>query len=238
MKQPVRSIVICSVGWGLCLPAGAADSPAKTERMVTVQGQGRLHSVPDQARLQIMVTEEGAKVDAVTQKVRGKMDAVLKVLKNQGIAEKDIQTQFYRVTPKVEWRDGRSIRNGYTVSNQVEVKIHDLKKVGTVLPAVQDAGANDISGPQFEFENSQELERQALALAMDDAKAKAAVLARSAGASVGDILTIQESSSFRPGPRPYMMKSSALAAAPATQEPIAAGEETMEASVSATFALK
>ena len=236
MKRPYAAPLILII---LCSLRGSAfaESPDRIPRRITVQGQGKISGVPDQARIQVMVTEDGLKVDAVTQEVRRRMDAVMKTLKAQGVADKDLQTQVYRVTPKMEWKNGRSSRVGYTVSNQVEVKIHDLKKTGALLAAVQDAGANDINGPQFEFENPQELERKALAEALKDAKAKAALLAESAGATLGEVLTIDEGASYRPGPRP-MMAMRAMAAAPAAEEPIASGEETVQASVSVTFSLK
>ena len=217
----------------------SAAEPGKMERRVTVQGHGKVSAVPDLARLGIAVSEEGTSVEAVTQQVRRKMDAVMKVLKEQGIAEKDLRTQVYRVVPKMEWKNGRSNRIGVTVSNQLEVKIRDLKKIGTVLTLVQDAGANEIAGPAFEIEHPQELERQALSLALQDAKAKAAVLAQAGGASVGEILTIDEGTSYRPGPRPLMaMKAMQLGAPSAGQETISAGEDIIDANITATFSLK
>jgi uncharacterized protein YggE len=233
-KIYTATFILCS---GFVGSLSATESHTASERRITVQGQGKISAVPDQARIQVMVTEDGPKVDSVTAQVRQKMDAVLKVIKGQGIADKDIQTQYYRVSPKMEWRNGRSNRVGYTVSNQVEVKIHDLKKTGTLLSAVQDAGANDISGPQFEFENPRDLERKALAQALLDAKAKAALLAETAGATLGDVQTIDEGASFRPSPRPMIPMRAMSAAAPA-EEPIAAGEETIQANITASFALK
>ena len=79
--------------------------------------------------------------------------------------------------------------------------IHDLKKTGAVLSAALDAGANNVNGPQFEFENPQALRRQALVKAMEDAKAKAALLAQNAGASLGEVLTITESGAPAVWPR-------------------------------------
>lgn len=222
---------------GMSIQSVAAES-APRERHISVQGHGKVSAVPDQARLQVMVTEEGKTVDVVTQEVRKKMEAVLQAIKAQGLADKDIQTQWYRVSPKMEWRNNRSVRTGYTASNQVQVTIHDLKKTGLVLDAVQDAGANDVNGPEFGFENPQALDHKALAEALQEAKAKAALLAQTAGASLGEILTIDEGTAYRPGPRPMMAMKAALAAAPAPEEPIAAGEETVEATVSVSFALK
>lgn len=235
-RKKLVFVVLCGC---LCLGVSRVRADdGKTERQVTVQGHGKVSAVPDQARLWVEVTEEGSQVAAVTQEVRTKIDAVIKTLKAQGIAEKDIQTQAYQVTPKMEWHNGRSSRVGYTASNRVEVKVHDLKKTGTVLAAVLDAGANNINGPTFEFENPQDLERKALGLALQDAKAKAALLAQEAGSSLGEAIRIEEGTSYRPGPRPMRAMQEKAALAYSAEEPIAAGEDNVEATITASFALK
>jgi uncharacterized protein YggE len=120
------------------------------------------------------------------------------------------------------------------------VKIRDLKKTGSVLSAVLDAGANNVNGPQFEFENPQDLERKALSLAMEDARAKAELLARAGGVSLGEVMTIQESGIVRPmPPQPFMLKARAMSmAGDAQAESIAPGEDAIQANVSVVFALK
>ena len=57
------TLLIISLGW-----ARAAEAPK--DRQVTVQGRGRLSAPPDQARLRVEVTEDGPRVDAVSQDVR------------------------------------------------------------------------------------------------------------------------------------------------------------------------
>ena len=85
-----------------------------------------------------------------------------------------------------------------TASNQVEVKIHRSEKTGAVLAAVLDAGANDINGPQFEFENPQDLERKALGLALQDAKASGDTRSQGAGATLKKSLHIEEGTMYFP----------------------------------------
>jgi uncharacterized protein YggE len=222
---------------GLCF----ADEPSqKPKREIVVQGQGKILAEPDMARVWIEVDEEGLHLDAVSQEVRRKINDVLKVLKDQNIAPKDIQTESYHVAPKLEWKNGKTSRAGYTVSNQVMVQVHDLKKTGVILAEALDAGANRVNGPQFEFENPQALERKALVLALEDAKAKAALLAETAGATLGEVVSIQEGSTALPGPlQPRAFGAlSAASAGLAKEEPISPGEQTIQAMVTAAFALK
>jgi uncharacterized protein YggE len=230
-------LLVCVLsGLGSTAAVSAADS--REPRHITVQGHGKFTATPDQAKMRIQVVQEGSRVDTVTQDVRRKMEAVLKVIRSQGVGDKDIQTLQYRVSPKMEWRGNRSSMNGFTASNQVEVTVRDLKKVGAVLGAVLDAGANDVNGPDFGFDNPQALEQKALGLAVQDARAKAGLLARSADATLGDVISIEEGASFRPGPRPVMAMARAVGAPEVGEEPIAPGQETVESSVTVVFGLK
>jgi len=220
-----------------CRIAEAADQD-KDKRSVTVQGEGKVQAIPDIAMLSVGVSQDGSSVEAVSAKVRDAIGQVLAAIKAQGIADKDIQTQLYEMQPKWEWTGGRLHRVGFTVSNQVAVKVHDLKKVGRLLAAVTDAGATSVNGPNFNFENPQELERKALALAMEDAKAKAAVLAQAGGAGLGEVLTIDQGGPVAwPRPRPILARAMAAGGAMQVAEPVETGEESFISNVTVTFAL-
>jgi len=239
VRRHARCLILFVGCWILAGITWAAE-PAKTDRHITVQGQGKVEAVPDQVRLWLEVTEQGPRVEQVTQEVRRKIDSVLKAVKAQGVAEKDLQTQAYQVSPQMEWKNGKSTRVGYSASNRVEVTVRDLKKTGAILSAALDAGANNVNGPQFSFENPQALERKALNLAMEDALAKATLLVQAAGATLGEVLTIEEGSLTPPVPRPFyargLMAGTVAQAAP--PEPIEQGQEAVQATVHVTFALK
>jgi len=212
----------------------------KKDRTLTVQGQGKAFAVPDIATLGIEVSQDGAELDPVLTLVRKDMTKIQDVVKNQGIADKDVQTQFFQVRPKYEQgRRNNPRRVGYVVSNRVSVKVRDLKKVGKVLTAVLNAGATNVDGPNFELDNRQSAEREALAAATQDAKAKAEAVAEAAGVSLGEIMAINPQNINWPvSPRPFFARGMALSAAADVQEPIAAGEQTLTAEVSITYAIR
>lgn len=232
----VVSVLVSSVAPVL---AQLENQSRETHRQVTVQGQGKVQGIPDIATLHVEVSQEGVSLDALTTGVRKAMGSVQDRLRKESIADKDLQTELYQVTPRYEQdKRGNAHRNGYRVANRISVKVRDLKKVGRLLAVATEAGATDVIGPEFDVDNPAVLEREALAKAMDDAKAKAAVLAQTAGATLGEIVTIQQQNAVWPTPRPYMaMKTMALADAPAS-EPIAVGEQTVQATITASFSLK
>jgi uncharacterized protein YggE len=216
-----------------------AEESVKDKRTVTVQGEGKMQAVPDIATLSVEVVQEGASLDEVSAQVRQQMTHVLDALKAQGIAEKDIQTRVYQVQPRYDnEKRGNTRRSGYVVSNGLLVKVRDLKKVGKVLSATVNAGATNVNGPDFDFDNPQQLEHKTLALAMDDAKAKAAVLAEGAGAKLGDVVTINQMGGVVWPVRRQAFAMRAMAMAATAEEPIATGEQSFTSNITVTFALR
>lgn len=187
------SSVFTSAGW--------SAETKRAEREITVQGTGQVRAIPDIARLTVEVVEDGPRVEDVTQRVRSKIEAVLKAVRAKGIAEKDLQTESYRVTPLWRWEGGKQSRTGYQAADEIRITVRDLKQTGGILSAVVDAGANSVRGPDFDFDSRKDLERKALSLAMTDAAEKATLLAKAAGAVVGDVVLINESGVHLPQPR-------------------------------------
>lgn len=233
MKRHILSILLLG---SLTLPLQAAD---KMERTLTVQGQGKASAIPDIAVLSVEVSQEGEELDPVLAQVRKDMGKVLDALKGQGIADKDIKTELFQVRPRYENdKRGNSRRTGFVVTNAASAKVRDLKKTGKVLSVVLNAGATTVNGPNFELDNPQNVEREALAAATKDARAKAETVAQAAGVQLGDLLVINPQAVNWPGPRfrggfMAMAKMAGDAA-----EPVESGEQTLTAYVSLTFALK
>ena len=122
---------------------------------------------------------------------------------------------------------------GYTVSNNVQVRVRDLTKLGAILDEAIGAGANAVNGVEFIVSKESELLDGARKSAVEDARRKAALYAEAAGAKLGPITTLSEQT-IGPPPRP-MYRMEAASAAPV---PIEAGETTLRVEITATYALE
>jgi uncharacterized protein YggE len=216
-------------------------SHEKRERILTVEGEGKVQTVPDIATLSVEVSQEGEDLDPVMARVRRDMGKILDIVKAQGIAEKDIQTEVFNIRPKLEYdKRANPRRVGFMVTNRISVKIRDLKKVGKVLSSVTAGGATSVNGPDFDVDNPQTYQRKALALAFEDARSKATALTEAAGIHLGEIVSLTPGTvNFPIRPRPFMARQMAMAGAAAeVQEPIAAGEQTITATVTVVYALQ
>lgn len=213
----------------------AQTTVATPVRQVTVVGHGEVKVSPDTAIISIGVETEGKTAKEALNANNTQAADIQKKLTELKIDAKDIQTSGFNVYPNYG-TDGRQI-TGYRVNNTVTVKIRDLTKVSGLLDQVVQAGANSIYGISFTVDNPRTILDQARTQAMQDAKARADLLAKAAGASVGDVQIITENVGSTPIPMVEYARQ-AVAADQANSVPVQAGEQTVGIDVQVTYALK
>jgi uncharacterized protein YggE len=229
----VSPIAFGRTGQPIALAQDAPDTPART---ITVVGEGKVNVQPDVARVNIGVETVKPTVEEASEENDAIVNAVLAALKEQGIADNDIQTSGFSVYAERFGPDG-PLPEGevrYRVSNNVGVKIRDMEKVGEVIDAAMQAGANNIYGVEFTLEDKTDAQSEARALAVDAAKAKAEELAALNGVSVGEVLAISEvigNSMFISANQAYMPMGGGGGA------PIAPGELELSTQLQITYAI-
>jgi hypothetical protein len=121
-------------------------------------------------------------------------EAVLAALREQGVASEDIQTSGYSVYAERYGNEGPlpDDQVQYRVTNSVTVLLRDLDKVGEVLDAAVEAGANNIYGVEFLLEDAKAARSEGRKLAVENARATAEELAALNGVKVGKVLSISE----------------------------------------------
>ncbi len=214
-------------------PAALADD-VEAARAITVSADGQVAAEPDQARISSGVTTEAA---TAAQALARNSEAMMKLidgLKESGIDPKDIQTASFNVSPRYTRpeRGETAVIDGYRVTNQVQVLARDLDKLGEVLDQLVSLGANEMGGLSFEVSKAETLRDEARKAAVANARRRAELYASAAGVALGEVLNIQEGGDFSPRPMPMAraMKAEAV--------PIERGTETLQASVTITWALK
>ena len=205
---------------------------------IWVSGTGEVTVTPDVAILTLGVEAQETTVSASQSEAAVAMTAVVDALKTNGVADKDIQTQWHSISPVTRWDDktNEQITTGYRVSNMVTVKIRDITKAGTIIDAVAGVGGNltRINGISFTVNDPTAYNNQAREKAMQDAAAKAQQLASLAGVTLGKAIYISESSSYIP--QPIRLFDSAVGASAST--PISAGELDITLTVQVGYAIE
>jgi uncharacterized protein len=123
----------------------------------------------------------------------------------------------------------------YHVVNTIRVNVREAGRVGEIVDIAARAGATVLGGFSFKVSDEANARRSALELAGKDARAKAELLALSAGKQVGDPIAITEEVVASNGS--YMALRSAFPFAFGAGAPRIAGELEYYARVSASFRL-
>jgi uncharacterized protein YggE len=214
----------------------ASDSSQQTGVWVT--GTGEVAVVPDVAVLYLGVEAQAATVTEAQSDAAAAMTEVMSVLSANGVAEKDIQTRWYSISPVTKWIDDykEQITIGYRVTNTVTAKIRDIGKVGAVIDAVAEAGGDltRIEGIGFTVDDPDVYYDQAREEAILDAMAKAEKIASIANVTLGKPVYISESGGYLPPPYPVRGYAEGLDVA----TPISPGEMEISLTVQIGYALQ
>ena len=234
MRSLATSVRIAVIGLALVTtaPLAQADDEAP-RRSITVSASGTVSVEPDQARITSGVTADGASAREALTNNTAAMQKVIAGLKESGIDAKDIQTASFRVEPRYTRPiEGQAAKiDGYSVTNEVQVLVRDLDKLGDILDRLVTAGANQTAGLNFEVSKAETLLDEARQQAVANALRRAKLYAAAAGAEVGEVLSIVEGGGEPP--RPMVMARAMKAQA----VPIERGTETLEANVTITWVL-
>lgn len=239
--------VLLAAGWLLAAPgpsvaqAQNADDATLPNRTISVSGTGQVSATPDIAVVSLGVQTQAAEAGTAVSENSTQMQDVITALKGAGVAQKDIQTQVIRLTPRYQQpssqagstQQGPPELIGYTATNIVQVTVRKIDSLGDLIDSAVQAGANQIQGISFEVEDPAALVDQAREAAWADALHKAQQLAELSNSGLGMVLTISETSRT---PTPIIERaiSSGIAAAAVPVQP---GTQTIEVDLQATWLL-
>ncbi|MEW5718964.1 MAG: SIMPL domain-containing protein [Chloroflexota bacterium] len=220
------------------ISATSAQQTTTDSAGIFVSGTGKVRLKPNIATASIGVDITAGNLAEATAQSNTRMNTLIEKLKALGIADKDIQTTNYSITPITSQprTGGTPTITGYRVSNQVSITVRKIDDTGKVLDAVVAAGANNIYGISFGVDDPTPYQQQARAAAIKDAQDKAAQLAKAANVTLGKVVSISEGSA---SPRPVLRSAvSAPMAANAVEVPVETGELEINVSVDMRFAVQ
>lgn len=211
--------------------APARAQTASDQRTITVTGSGLVDAPNDTAALGLTVRTRHSTAVRALADTSARTRRVLAALAAQGIASGDIQTQTVGVSRSLGPKRKHGKRKVfYSASTSLSVIVRQVSKAGGVIAAAVKAGVTRVEGIEFFPSNESGLYRQALGLAYDDAREKAALLADRADVTLGRPLSIIEGQdNFEPASGDVQSFS--------TSVPILPGTATISALVTVVFAI-
>ncbi len=204
--------------------------------VLQVNGQAKIFAEPDRARLVLGVVTIDESAQKAVRENAEHAEKIVAALKELGVDEDRISTGAYRVHGQqhpVEGPRGREDdgKITYRVSNELNIELHELEKIGQVIDTAIEAGANQVQQVHFEISDPEAFKLQALQQAIEKAGKKAAVMAESANVRLAGIKTITEDRAYYSPFITSLTRDMAMAEAGFGDTPIMPGEVSVEARV-------
>ena len=215
-----------------------ASTTTTSDAGISVSGSGKASAKPDIATAVVGIQVTTNTLAEATSQANAKMTSIINQVKSMGVADKDMQTINYSVSPVTQQNTPQNTTpriTGYNVSNQLRITIRKIDDLGKILDGAVTAGANNIYGVSFSIENPKPLQMQARADAVKDAQDKAGQLAKAGGLTLGKIIFINEGTV---SPQPIFRAAGAPMALDSSAVPVQTGELEVTVSVDVRFAVQ
>lgn len=218
----------------LAAPCGAQQPAAPQLSSIRVTGDARVATKPDRVQIDIGVTTRAPQAqEAATQNAR-QTDAMLAALRKAAGSAAVLKTVSYSLTPTYKYRANEEpLPTGYSAANVVQVTLDDLTRIGAVIDAATQSGANQVQGMQFTLRDQDTVRAEALRQAAASARAKADVLAGALQLKIVRVLSVEENSP-RVLPVRSMMGGARAASVGAAATPVESGTLDVTADVMLT----
>lgn len=204
--------------------AAATSSDNRRLTRVMIVGDSIVQAQPDTAIIGIAVVTQSRTAIAAQQENAAKTDAVMRALKAAAGTGAEVKTSGYSVQPQRVYKEGQPPTiSGYEARNLVTVTLGDLTKVGNVIDASAQAGANDISNISFSLRQDRQARDRALSEATRAAVGKAQVIAQALGGRVVRIVEVQEEGFQQRPPVPFIAGDVMMAKSAAVATPVEVG---------------
>jgi len=222
----------------LLIPAAAAaqQSTPTDPPLVVSTGEGIVEAAPDRAWITITAESRAGNPRDAQRRNAEAMTPVLAKLRASGIPSDAIRTLGYDLQQEWDYVNNQRVSKGYVARNTVDVRVDNIDRVGELLELAVGSGATAVGGVRFDLKDRKKLEREALRLAVEDARGRAEAVAAGAGRSIDRVLRID---AVNAGGGPIPLQKIALAREAASDAPpMATGQLEIRAQVTLTSILK
>jgi uncharacterized protein YggE len=176
----------------LVIASFGAVASADTDPLISVTASGVAFFAPEYATVDVTVALESKSASAATMATAAKHEAVVEALSSLGVSRGDVLTTQFGVGPVFDYDEKRRPKGlrGFSATHTVQVRIHDLQRVGEIVDAVVAAGAYQVSSLQFFSEHGDSVHKVALAEATRSARSRAEAIADALGGELGDLVEL------------------------------------------------
>lgn len=207
-----------------------SKAPVNNDNLIIVNGTGTIIAKPDIAYLQVGYEARNKEALVAQAEAKAKMQAIIKLIKAQGIKDADIKTVNISLYRTADYT--KEVKDEYFVAtNTVEITVRNTDLVGKLIDEAVSGGSNQLGSVRFAVENQEKYQLEALKLAVKSAGNKAKTIAETIGVKVNKPSKVTENSTN--GGIIYREAAAMVKSADAT--PVEIGSVTIEVNVSAEY---
>ncbi len=217
--------------------AASAQVIEQPKPQISVNGEGKVKVVPDQAFISVSVETKGNNATDVKKQNDATVEKVVQYLKGTKLPKEDVQTKRVSLNPQYDYDKKKY---NYMATQTIEILLKDLNQYDAVMAGLVDSGINRINNVEFKSSKLALHQSEARKLAMQEAKLKAQDYVSVLGQKVGKAIMINDNSQiYNPQPVYYAMaKTEDAMGGGAPRETVAIGEINIIANVTVSFLLE
>lgn len=208
-------------------------------QVITVQSDEVVKAQPDMAEITFAVYTQAADPKECQEQNQKDLDSALSVLESAGIEKTSIQTSGYGLEPVYDWNSGRTV-TGYEMTTIITVSDLAIDQVGSLLTQCVDAGVNQIQSVDYLCSTYDASYQEALQKAIESAKVKGQAIAAASGATLGNVVTVQETPTYQTARYNGYQKAAAMESGAADMGAMSVepGQIEIEARITVEFEIK
>jgi len=232
----MRTLIAIALLLVATLAAAQPPDAATLQNVVVTSGEAVVRQAPDRAFVTVSVEARARSPRDAQRQNAEAMTAVQQRLAAARVAKESIRTLGYDLEQEFDFVQGRRIPREYVARNAIEVRVDEIARVGEILDVAVQGGATSIGGVRFDLQERDKAEREALRLAVVDARARAEAAVAGAGRAIDRIIRIEDAreAGVVPMARPMMT----MKAAEAVQTPVEPGLVEIRARVTLTASMR
>ncbi|MDO5299269.1 MAG: SIMPL domain-containing protein [Clostridia bacterium] len=214
----------------LCAGIALAD-----DADITVQGTAVISANPDMVSVTANASVSGKTVAGAQEEISRIIESVTTKLIELGVGEEDIITQDYGYYPTYNYESDTRTLTGYQANHTLKITCRDVEMLDSVIGVVTDCGMSEIYNVSYDVSTRSELYQQALAMAIEAARAKAEKMAQASGMTLTGLDSLTENGGYAEAYAVNSTADMAKASAGSAGTGIRAGGVSVTASVTAVY---
>jgi len=202
----------------------------QTPEVVSVSGEAKSQQKNEIASFSAGVMATNMDKNKAIEEVNTKINELIKSVKDFGISAEDIKTQNLSY-----YQEQRGSQNPgqWQVNNTIEIILREAAKASELTDLLAKTGANNVYGPNFRIDDTNQIEKGLYEIAMQDAREKAESMAKASGRKLGKVLSVSDGGTSTNYPM-YLKADSGMGGGAATEP----GSSTVYKTINVVFELK